>query len=76
MKFLDASVLGEWYTPAHSTPYAGFGDEDGAVLDEEEARQNSAGPEMLLKQLKDMLNRDGATASPPFQTASTRASSG
>src|SRR5205807_9536376 len=35
-------------------------DEDGAVLDEEEARAELAGPEMLLKQLKDLLNRDGA----------------
>jgi hypothetical protein len=37
-------------------------DEDGAVLEEEEARAELAGPEMLLKQLKDLLNRDGANA--------------
>jgi hypothetical protein len=30
------------------------------VLDEEEARAELAGPEFLLKQLKDLLNRDGA----------------
>ncbi|MCH7728172.1 MAG: helicase, partial [Planctomycetes bacterium] len=34
-------------------------DEDGTVLDEEEARAELAGPEMLLKHLKEVLNREG-----------------
>ncbi len=58
---LDASVLGEVVHPRTFNTLRRIRDEDGAVLDEEEARAELAGPEMLLKQLKDLLNRDGAT---------------
>jgi SNF2 family DNA or RNA helicase len=56
---LDASVLGEVVHPRTFNTIRRIRDEDGAVLDEEEARAELAGPEMLLKQLKDLLNRDG-----------------
>ena len=59
---LDASVLGEVVHPRTFNTLRRIRDEDGAVLDEEEARAELAGPEMLLKQLKDLLNRDGANA--------------
>lgn len=57
---LDSSVLGEVVHPRTFNTLRRIRDEDGAVLDEEEARAELAGPEMLLKQLKDLLNRDGA----------------
>ena len=57
---LDASVLGEVVHPRTFNTLRRIREEDGAVLDEEEARAELAGPEMLLKQLKDLLNRDGA----------------
>src|SRR5439155_9370938 len=57
---LDASVLGEVVHPRTFNTIRRIRDEDGAVLDEEEARAELAGPEMLLKQLKELLNRDGA----------------
>jgi len=56
---LDASVLGEVVHPRTFNTLRRIHDEDGAVLDEEEARAELAGPELLLKQLKEMLNRDG-----------------
>ena len=56
---LDSSVLGEIVHPRTFNTLRRIRDEDGAVLDEEEARAELAGPEMLLKQLKDLLNRDG-----------------
>jgi superfamily II DNA or RNA helicase len=56
---LDASVLGEVVHPRTFNTIRRIREEDGAVLDEEEARAELAGPEMLLKQLKDLLNRDG-----------------
>jgi superfamily II DNA or RNA helicase len=56
---LDGSVLGEVVHPRTFNTIRRIRDEDGAVLDEEEARAELAGPEMLLKQLKDLLNRDG-----------------
>jgi superfamily II DNA or RNA helicase len=59
---LDASVLGEVVHPRTFNTLRRIRDEDGAVLDEEEARAELAGPEMLLKQLKDLLNRGGANA--------------
>ena len=59
---LDSSVLGEVVHPRTFNTLRRIRDEDGAVLDEEEARAELAGPEMLLKQLKDLLNRDGANA--------------
>ena len=59
---LDASVLGEVVHPRTFNTLRRIREEDGAVLDEEEARAELAGPEMLLKQLKDLLNRDGANA--------------
>jgi superfamily II DNA or RNA helicase len=58
---LDASVLGEVVHPRTFNTLRRIRDEDGAVLDEEEARAELAGPEVLLKQLKDLLNRDGAS---------------
>ncbi|MGH7137691.1 MAG: C-terminal helicase domain-containing protein, partial [Pirellulales bacterium] len=59
---LDASVLGEVVHPRTFNTIRRIRDEDGAVLDEEEARAELAGPEILLKQLKDLLNRGGADA--------------
>jgi superfamily II DNA or RNA helicase len=59
---LDASVLGEVVHPRTFNTLRRIREEDGTVLDEEEARAELAGPEMLLKQLKDLLNRDGADA--------------
>jgi superfamily II DNA/RNA helicase len=58
---LDASVLGEVVHPRTFNTLRRIRAEDGAILDEEEARAELAGPEMLLKQLKDLLNRDGAS---------------
>ena len=57
---LDGSVLGEVVHPRTFNTIRRIREEDGTVLDEEEARAELAGPEMLLKQLKDLLNRDGA----------------
>jgi hypothetical protein len=57
---LDASVLGEVVHPRTFNTIRRIREEDGTVLDEEEARAELAGPEMLLKQLKDLLNREGA----------------
>jgi hypothetical protein len=64
---LDASVLGEVVHPRTFNTIRRIRAEDGAVLDEEETRAELTGPEMLLKQLKDLLNRDGANvhALPP-----------
>jgi SNF2 family DNA or RNA helicase/HKD family nuclease len=59
---LDASVLGEVVHPRTFNTIRRIREEDGAVLDEEEARAELAGPEMLLKQLKDLLNRDGTNS--------------
>lgn len=56
---LDGSVLGEVVHPRTFNTIRRIREEDGTVLDEEEARAELAGPEMLLKQLKDLLNRDG-----------------
>jgi hypothetical protein len=58
----DSSVLGEVVHPRTYNTLRRIRDEDGAVLDEEEARAELAGPEMLLKQLKDLLNRGGSDA--------------
>jgi hypothetical protein len=57
---LDASVLGEVVHPRTFNTIRRIREEDGTVFDEEEARAELAGPEVLLKQLKDLLNRDGA----------------
>jgi SNF2 family DNA or RNA helicase len=59
---LDASVLGEVVHPRTFNTLRRIREEDGAVLDEEEARAELAGPEALLKDLKGLLNRDGADA--------------
>lgn len=59
---LDASVLGEIVHPRTFNTLRRIRAEDGAVLDEEEARAELAGPEMLLKSLKELLNRDGGDA--------------
>ncbi len=56
---LDASVLGEIVHPRTFNTLRRIRDEDGAILDEEEARAELAGPEMMLKQLKELLNREG-----------------
>ncbi|WP_146571433.1 C-terminal helicase domain-containing protein [Botrimarina hoheduenensis] len=56
---LDASVLGEVVHPRTFNTLRRVREEDGAVLDEEEARAELAGPELLLKQLKESLSRDG-----------------
>jgi hypothetical protein len=56
---LDASVLGEVVHPRTFNTLRRIRAEDGAVLDEEEARAELAGPEMLLKHLKEVLHREG-----------------
>ena len=52
---LDASVLGEVVHPRTFNTLRRIRQEDGAVLDEEEARAELAGPEVLLKQLLSKL---------------------
>ncbi len=52
MGLLDSSVLGEVVHPRTYNTLRRIRDEDGTVLDEEEARAELAGPEVLLKQLK------------------------
>jgi superfamily II DNA or RNA helicase len=54
---LDASVLGEVVHPRTFNTLRRIQKEDGTVLDEEEARAELAGPEVLLKQLKEVLNQ-------------------
>lgn len=57
---LDASVLGEVVHPRTFNTIRRVRDEDGTVMDEEEERVELAGPELLLKQLREVLNREGA----------------
>jgi superfamily II DNA or RNA helicase len=57
---LDASVLGEVVHPRTFNVLRRIRAEDGAVLEEEEARAELAGPELLLKDLKALLNKEGA----------------
>lgn len=57
---LDASVLGEVVHPRTFNTIRRIREEDGTVLDEEEARAELAGPEMLLKHLKELLSRDNS----------------
>ncbi len=57
---LDASVLGEVVHPRTFNTLRRIRDEDGTVLDEEEARAELAGPELLLKDLKEMLNQQSS----------------
>jgi hypothetical protein len=57
---LDASILGEAVHPRTFNTLRRIREEDGAVLDEEEARAELAGPEVLLKHLKEMLNKEAA----------------
>jgi hypothetical protein len=57
---LDASVLGEVVHPRTFNTLKRIHDEDDAILDEEEARAELAGPEMLLKDLKEMLGQAAA----------------
>jgi len=59
---LDASVLGEVVHPRTFNTLRRIRKEDGAVLEEEEARAELAGPEVLLKQLKELLGREGSDA--------------
>jgi superfamily II DNA or RNA helicase len=60
---LDASILGEAVHPRTFNTLRRIRDEDGAVLDEEESRAELAGPEVLLKHLKTMMNQEaGASA--------------
>lgn len=56
---LDASVLGEVVHPRTFNTLRRIRQEDGTVLDEEEERAELAGPETLLRQLKELLNREG-----------------
>lgn len=58
---LDASILGEVVHPRTFNTLRRVREEDGTVLDEEEARAELAGPEMLLKQLKELMGREGAS---------------
>ncbi len=55
---LDASILGEAVHPRTFNTLRRIRAEDGAVLDEEEARAELAGPEALLKHLKEALNQE------------------
>lgn len=57
---LDASVLGEVVHPRTFNTIRRIADGDVTVLDEEEARAELAGPEVLLKQLKEMLGKEGS----------------
>jgi hypothetical protein len=57
---LDASILGEVVHPRTFNTLRRIRAEDGAVLDEEEARAELAGPELLLKHLKEVLNREAS----------------
>ncbi|HUY36007.1 MAG TPA: helicase-related protein [Pirellulales bacterium] len=57
---LDASILGEVVHPRTFNTLRRIRAEDGAVLDEEEARAELAGPELLLKQLKHVLGKGGS----------------
>ncbi|MGH7176743.1 MAG: helicase-related protein [Tepidisphaeraceae bacterium] len=57
---LDASVLGEVVHPRTFNTIRRIQGGDVTVLDEEEARAELAGPELLLKQLKEMLGREGS----------------
>jgi hypothetical protein len=57
---LDASVLGEVVHPRTFNTIRRIQEGDVTVLDEEEARAELAGPELLLKQLKEMLGREGS----------------
>lgn len=57
---LDASVLGEVVHPRTFNTLRRILEVDTTALDEEEERAELAGPEKLLRDLKDMLNRDGA----------------
>lgn len=57
---LDASVLGEVVHPRTFNTLRRIREEDGTVLDEEEERAELAGPETLLKQLKELLNKEGS----------------
>ena len=59
---LDASILGEVVHPRTFNTIRRIRDEDGTVLDEEEERAELAGPETLLKQLKELLTREGKDA--------------
>lgn len=59
---LDTSILGEVVHPRTFNTIRRIRDEDGTVLDEEEERAELAGPETLLKQLKELLNREGKDA--------------
>jgi superfamily II DNA or RNA helicase len=54
---LDSSVLGEVVHPRTFNTLRRIQAEDGTVLDEEEARAELAGPEILLKHLKEMLGQ-------------------
>jgi superfamily II DNA or RNA helicase len=56
---LDASVLGEVVHPRTFNTLRRILEGDATALDEEEERAELAGPEKLLRDLKDMLNRDG-----------------
>jgi hypothetical protein len=57
---LDASILGEVVHPRTFNTIRRVHEGDVTVLDEEEARAELAGPELLLKQLKEMLGREGS----------------
>lgn len=57
---LDASVLGEVVHPRTFNSLRRVKDGDVTVLDEEEARAELAGPELLLQSLREMLNKQGA----------------
>ena len=56
---LDSSILGEEVHPRTFNTLRRIREEDGAVLTEEEERAELAGPELLLKHLKDQLGREG-----------------
>lgn len=56
---LDASLLGEVVHPRTFNVLRRLEQGDESVLDEEEGRAELAGPELLLKDLKTMLARDG-----------------
>jgi hypothetical protein len=57
---LDASVLGEVVHPRTFNTIRRIEAGDESVLDEEEMRAELGGPETLLKQLREILNKEGA----------------
>jgi len=57
--FLDASILGETVHPRNFNTIKRIGDEDNAVIDEEEQFAELASNEFLMKQVLNLLRAQG-----------------